>query len=113
MGVKSKFGILILACAVIWIALFVFTQKEPYSTEAVMDSLWVKHNVQSTMIGDTDPVLEVSVFDEKDITVVESYLKNNLSKEDLEHYEINVFLFSENPSEYIKNAQKNRESNYK
>ena len=108
MGVKSKFGILILACAVIWIALFVFTQKEPYSTEAVKNSLWVKHNVQSTMIGDTDPVLEVSVFDEKDITVVESYLKNNLSKEDKEHYEINVFLFSENPSEYIKNAQKNR-----
>lgn len=29
MGVKSKFGIIVLAGAVIGIALFVFTQKEP------------------------------------------------------------------------------------
>jgi len=113
MGVKSKFGIFVLACAVIGIALFVFTQKEPYSTEAVMDSLWVKHNVQSTMIGDTDPVLDVSVYDEKDITVVKSYLENNLSEEDLEHYKLNVYQYSENPFEFIKNAQENRESDYK
>ena len=113
MDVKSKFGILVLACTVIWIALFLFTQKEQYSTTVVMDSLWVKHNVQSTMIGDTDAILEVSVFDEKDIIVVENYLKNSLSKKDLKHYEINVFLFSENPSEYIENAQKNLGSNYK
>ncbi|AVK84534.1 hypothetical protein C3943_13605 [Lysinibacillus sp. B2A1] len=62
-----------------------------------MESLWVKHNVQSTMIGDTDPNLDVSVYDKKDITDVKSYLENNLSEEDLEHYKLNVYQYSENP----------------
>lgn len=110
---KRKFGVFVLACAVIGLALLVFTQKEPYSTEAVMDSLWVKYNVQSTGIGDTDPVLDVSVYDEKDITEVESYLKNNLSKEDLEYYKLIVYQFSEDPLEFRKNAQEKRKSVYR
>lgn len=113
MGVKSKFGLFVLACAVIGIALFVFTQKEPYSTAAVMESLLVKHNVQSTMIGDTDPIIDVSVYDKKDITDVKSYLENKLSEEDLEHYKLNVYQYSEDPFEFIKNAQENLESDYK
>lgn len=106
MGIKSKVGIFVLTCAVIGIALFVYVQKEPYSTEEVMDSLWDNHNVQSTMIGDTNPVLEVSVFDEKDIKKVEGYLENNLSSQDLEHYKLNVFQWSSDESEYIENAQR-------
>jgi hypothetical protein len=104
MKVKSKLGIFILASAVIGIALFGFMQKEPYSTETVMESLSDKHNVQSTMIGDTDPVLDVSVYDKKNIHQVESYLKDNLSKEDLEYYELNVYEYSSDPLEFRDNA---------
>lgn len=91
---KTKIGALVTVCAVMVIALFGFIQKEPYSTEAVMDSLWDNHNVQSTMIGDTDPVLDVSVYDGEDINDVSNYLESNLSDEDLKYYEINVYEWS-------------------
>src|SRR5690625_53522 len=110
MKLKTKIGILVSLCAVIGIALFGFMQKEPYSTEAVMDSLWDKQNVQSTMIGETDPVLDVSVYDEKDINDVKSYLKNNLSEEDLKHYELNVYEWSSDVAEMKENAHENLDS---
>ncbi|MBY0223957.1 hypothetical protein [Sporosarcina aquimarina] len=113
MRVKTKFGVFFSVFAVIGIALVGFMQKEPYSTEAVMDSLWDNHNVQSTSIGDTDSVLDVSVYEEKDITEVESYLKNNLSKEDLEHYKLIVYRYSENQWEFRENAQGKHKSVYK
>lgn len=97
MSIKSKVGIFVLTCAVIGIALFVYVQKEPYSTEEVMNSLWDNHNVQSTMIGDTDPILDVSVYNEEDIKNVESYLQSNLSDEDLEYYKLNVYEWSSDP----------------
>jgi len=75
-------------------------------TEAIMDDVLDKYEVQSTMIGDTNPVLEVSVFDEKDIKKVEGYLENNLSSQDLEHYKLNVFQWSSDDSEYRENAQR-------
>lgn len=112
MRVKAKGGIVVSACVIIGIALFGFIQKEPYSTEGVMESLWDQHNVQSTGIGGTDPVLDVSVYDEKDIAEVESYLQNNLSKEDLEHYKLIVYQYSENPWEFRENAQEKRKSVY-
>jgi len=110
MNFKRKLGILALVCLVTDIALFGLIQKEPYSTEAVMDSLWKQHNVQSTMIdgiSEANPVLDVSVYDEKDINGVEDYLNNSLSKEDLEHYKLNVYQWSENPLEFRENAQEN------
>ncbi|WP_251660913.1 hypothetical protein [Sporosarcina aquimarina] len=66
-------------------------QKEPYSTELVMDSLWAKYEVQSTQIGITDPVITIDVYDKNDIPEIEKYLKAKLSKDDLEHYEIEIF----------------------
>lgn len=110
MEVKTKVGIFVAACAIIGIALFGFMQKEPYSTEVVMESLWDKYSVQSTAIGDTEPVLDVSVYEEKDISEVESYLKNNLSKEDLEYYKLIVYQFSEDPLKTRENAQEKRKA---
>lgn len=107
MGLKSKLGILILACVVVVSALFWYAQKEPYSTEAVMDSLWDKYSVQSTVIGGTDPILDVSVYDEEDINGVESYLESNLSEEDSKNYTLNVYQYSSNPKEFSDNAQEN------
>jgi len=91
MGVKSKFRILILACVVVVSALVWYTQKEPYSTEAVVSSVWDKYGVQSTQIGNTDPIIWIDVYDKNDIPEVEEYVKDNLSKDDLKHYEVNVF----------------------
>ncbi|WP_438311622.1 hypothetical protein [Sporosarcina sp. FA9] len=70
---------------------FLYTQQQPYSTELVMESLWVKYEVQSFAIGDTDPVISIDVYDKNDIPEVKKYLKSKLSKDDLEHYEIKIF----------------------
>ena len=112
MRLKGKLGIFVSICAVIGIALFGFMQKEPYSTKAVMDSVWDKYNVQSTMIGgeSTDdtatPTLWVDVYDEDDIPQVENHLKKNLSQDDLEYYEIDVFLYESEKSLHKKSVRK-------
>jgi len=115
MKAKGKLGILVLACAVVVSALFWYTQKEPYSTEATVDSLWDKYSVQSTQFdgdkGDANSILSVTVYDEDDITEVESYLESNLSEEDLEHYKLNVYQYSSDVEEFRDNAQKNLDSN--
>lgn len=91
MGVKRKLGALILTSVIVMSMVFWYTQQKPYSTELVMNSLWDKYEVQSTQIGDTDPVIWIDVYDKNDIPEVEKYLKAKLSKDDLEHYEIEVF----------------------
>lgn len=86
MSVKSKLGILISAFVVVLYALFLYMQKEPYSTTTVMESLWDEYGVQSTMIGGEDtegntiPTLWVDVYDKDDIPKIEKYLEKNLSK---------------------------------
>ncbi len=87
---KGKFGLLAL-CVILGSALFWYTQKEPYSTEVVVNSVWDKFEVQSTQIGDKDPVIWIDVFNKNDIAEVEKYVTENLSKDDLEHYEVDVF----------------------
>lgn len=91
MGVKRKFGALILTSVIGMSVVFWYTQQKPYSTEQVMNSLWDTYEVQSYSIGDTDPVISIDVYDKNDIPEVEKYLKAKLSKADLKHYEIEVF----------------------
>ncbi|MFE7064730.1 hypothetical protein ACFVAD_21610 [Sutcliffiella sp. NPDC057660] len=88
---KNKFRLLILGCVLVGSAIFWYTQKEPYSTEVVVNSVWDKFEVQSTQIGVTDPVIWIDVYNKNDIAEVEKYVTENLSKDDLEHYEVNVF----------------------
>ena len=47
--------------------------------------------MQSTQIGDKDPVIWIDVYNKNDIAEVEKYVTENLSKDDLEHYEVDVF----------------------
>ncbi len=91
MSFKRRFGALILAGIIVMSGVFLYSQKEPYSTELVLDSLWESYGIQSTQIGITDPVITIDVYDKNDIPEVEKYLKAKLSKDDLEHYEIEVF----------------------
>lgn len=91
MRIKGKLGLLILVCVVVVSALFWYIEKEPYSTESVVQSMWDKYEVQSFQIGETNRVISVDVYDKDDISEVEEYLKENLSKEDLMQYEIEVF----------------------
>ncbi len=91
MSIKSKLGLLIIAGVIVMSIVFWYVLREPYSTELVVHSLWDKFEVQSTSIGDTDPVISIDIFDKNDIPEVEKYLKSKLSKEDLEHYRIEVF----------------------
>ncbi|WP_156855388.1 hypothetical protein [Oceanobacillus sp. AG] len=94
---KYKIGIFILVIVVIISALFWNGQSEPYSTKTVVDSVWDKYEVQSSEIGkyqdpsDGAPVIAIDVYDKTDISNVEKYLQDNLSKDDLAKYEIDVF----------------------
>lgn len=101
MNFKRKLGLLILVCTVIGVTLYAFIPKEPYSTEAIVHSVWDKFEVQSTQTGepeapdDGEPGIFIDVYNEEDIPKVEKYLEKKLSKEDLAKYEIDVFLFEE------------------
>lgn len=103
MDVK-KIGILILASVLLAISLSWYTQREPHSAVSVVDSVWDKFDVQSTQIGENsvtdfvsneineaDFVIWIDVYDENDIPKVEKYLEDNLSKDDLKQYEIDIF----------------------
>ncbi|WP_054860089.1 hypothetical protein [Gracilibacillus sp. JCM 18860] len=90
MAVKIKWGMFILVGA----AVFTFgllSHVESYSTESAVQSVWDKYDVQSTMIGESDPVIWVDVYDKNEIPEIEEYLQNRLSKEDMEKYKIEVF----------------------
>ena len=91
MGVKRKLGPLILASIIVMSGVFWYSQQEPYSKELVVNTLFDKYEVQSSQIGITDPVIWIDVYDKNDIPEVEKYLKAKLSKDDLEHYEVEVF----------------------
>ena len=90
-GIKRKLGTLISASVIVMSIVFWYAQQEPYSTELVVNALFDEYEVQSTQIGITDPVITIDVYDKNDIPKVEKYLKAKLSKDDLEHYEIEVF----------------------
>lgn len=90
-GVKRKLGTLILASVIVMSVVFWYSLQGPYSTELVVDTLFDKYEVQSTQIGITNPVIWIDVYDKNDIPEVEKYLKAELSKDDFEHYEIEVF----------------------
>ncbi|WP_060678783.1 hypothetical protein [Virgibacillus halodenitrificans] len=97
MKVNSKLGIVIITAIISVSALTWYIQKEPYSTEVVVDAVWEKYEVQSTQIGgvgeqdEGEPTIFVDVYNKNDIAGVEKYLENNLSKADLKAYEIDVF----------------------
>ncbi|MBM7632357.1 hypothetical protein [Geomicrobium sediminis] len=102
---KSKLAITGIVCVVSIFALQTLLHKEPSSMQAVMDSLWENHHVQSIHVGDTDSVIAVSIFDKEEIAKVEKYLEQNLSKEKLEHYSLHVFLYSPDDKEFRDNAR--------
>ncbi|GAA0302062.1 hypothetical protein GGQ92_002289 [Gracilibacillus halotolerans] len=97
MSKKFKFGILFLVFVGIISAVFWSEQGESYSVETVVDSVWSEFMVQSSEIGeyenpsDGEPAIFIDVYDKNDIPRVEKYLQDNLSKNDLNKYEIVVF----------------------
>src|SRR5699024_2057617 len=101
MGGKSKLSILVLTCVVIVFVGFWYIQNDtPDSKEATIDrevkgvvsEVSDKYQVQHTSImnGGNDSVIKINVYDKNSVSDVESYLKTNLSGNDLEHYEVDV-----------------------
>lgn len=97
----KRWGALLLTCVVIIGGSLWYIQKEPYSTDAVLKSAWDKFELQSYQTGEFedpsegDPIIHLDVYDKNEIPKVEKYLEKNLSKEDLEKYEVSVTLFKE------------------
>ncbi|GAB4074168.1 hypothetical protein GCM10028778_16710 [Barrientosiimonas marina] len=106
MGLKSKSALLISAGAVAAFVLLVFVQKDSYSTEDVVDSLWDQYSIQSTQFDDDHTVMTVTVFDKGDKNKVKNYLADNLSEKDLEHYKLRVYEYSSNQKKFHENADK-------
>jgi len=106
MGGKSKLGILVLTCVVIVFVGFWYIQNDiPDSKEATIDGeikdvvsgVSDKYQVQHTSImnGGKDSVIKINVYDKNSVSEVENHLKTNLSGNDLEHYEVDVFYKDE------------------
>lgn len=93
MKVKGKIVVFVLACSIIGIALFGFTQKEePYNFDEILESLSGEYSIQAIQVsGDTHPTISVDVYESKDISAVKKHLGNNLSEDDLDRYDIEVF----------------------
>ncbi|WP_430786958.1 hypothetical protein VBD025_15185 [Virgibacillus flavescens] len=101
MGVKGKLGLLVLTCIVIVSVGFWYMQNEinvdrevSIDTEVkkVVNEVSDEYQVHYTTISDgKDSIISINVYDKSNVSEVESYLKNNLSEDDLDHYEVNVF----------------------
>ncbi|MBP1947514.1 hypothetical protein [Virgibacillus litoralis] len=102
MGVKGKLGILVLTSVVIVSVCFWYTQNKlnldrevAISTEVkkVVGEVSDKYQVHNTSIvnGGKNPTISINVYDKNNVPRVKSYLKTNLSEDDLEHYEVDVF----------------------
>lgn len=94
---RRKISVLALAGIFTISALVWYTQRVPYSPEAVANSVWEKYGVQSMQVGKEgeadklESVIRIDVYDENDIPKVEQYLEKKLSKEDLTKFEIDIF----------------------
>ncbi|UOQ83547.1 hypothetical protein [Gracilibacillus salinarum] len=91
MAVKIKWGMFIFVVAAVLTFGLSSHHVESYSTESAIQSVWEKYDVQSTMIGESDSVIWVDVYDKKEIPEIKEYLQNRLSKKDMEKYKIEVF----------------------
>lgn len=101
MRLKRKLSILILTCIVVVSVGFWYMQQEINLGEDVainpkvkniVGEISEKYQVQYTSImnGGKDSAIKINIYDKNNVQEVESFLKNNLFEDDLEHYEIDV-----------------------
>ncbi|MEK3936100.1 hypothetical protein MKY41_12295 [Sporosarcina sp. FSL W7-1349] len=86
---RVKWGIFVLLFVVIF-AFIGYAQKEPYSTEKVLQSAWDKFELESFQIGVSDPIIWVEIAEGENEEDVRKYLEKELSKPDLKKFQINI-----------------------
>lgn len=67
MCVKRKLATLIIASLIVMSLVFWYVQKEPYSTERVLSSLFDNYDVNSTQMDGIDSIIWIDVFNKNDI----------------------------------------------
>lgn len=65
-------------------------KEEQYSTSSVLKSAYEKFRLSSVQVGVTDPNIWIVIKDNTSEKEVREYLEKNLSKSDLNHYQIEI-----------------------
>lgn len=92
----SMYILTVFSIAIISIALTTVlpVQKDKKDRSAriaqVLDNVWDEYGFFSFQIGDTDPTLWIIMDETKSEEKLMTYLKENLSRSDLEHYRIEI-----------------------
>lgn len=87
---KFLFSLTIVITMLSYIVYTGIKEGQPYSTSSVLDSAYERFKLSSFQIGDTDPKIWIEIQNNTSEQEVRKYLKKNLSKSDLNHYQIEI-----------------------
>ncbi len=93
-GVKTmkKIGVITLIGTLLILGAFsVITFSKDRTVDEVLQAVMDKYEVQGYIVGEEPATIDIDVCSEEEIEKVATYMKSNLSDEDLNHYDIEVF----------------------
>lgn len=99
-------------CLTILFILFTNNIKsQSYDTRIVLENAWDKFDLNSFQIGKTEPIISIRLNESKNKKENEKklleYLDKKLSREDKEHYQIEMLNY---PKDYLDKMKKNSET---
>ncbi|CAM4275769.1 hypothetical protein [Bacillus manliponensis] len=87
---KFLFCLMIVVTMLSYIVYTSIKEGQSYSTSSVLDSAYEKFKLSSYQIGITDPNISIEILGNTSEEEVRKYLEKNLSKSDLNHYQIEI-----------------------
>ncbi|WP_162985758.1 hypothetical protein [Virgibacillus sp. Bac330] len=88
----KKIGVITLIGTLLILGAFsVITFSKDRTVDEVLQAVMDKYEVQGYIVGEEPATIDIDVCSEEEIEKVATYMKSNLSDEDLNHYDIEVF----------------------
>ncbi|SHH12256.1 hypothetical protein [Virgibacillus chiguensis] len=88
----KKIGVITLSGTLLILGAFsVITFSKDRTVDEVLQAVMDKYEVQGYIVGEEPATIDIDVYSEEEIEKVATYIKSNLSDEDLNHYDIEVF----------------------
>lgn len=88
----KKIGVITLIGTLLILGAFsVITFSKDRTVDEVLQAVMDKYEVQGYIVGEEPATIDIDVYSEEEIEKVATYMKSNLSEEDLNHYDIEVF----------------------